>query len=246
MKKIRFCLFLLVFLISSLMLTSCKSFKEMAKELETKISESKISANVRVKAFFSQSWVSEVRLTKTASGVIVKEDDNTFYVLCNNHTLYSEYSYCKIEVIDYLENKYTAELIDKSSSYDLALISFTSSLSLETVKISSSLPRKNDIVASLGEMNKERNVITSGKYKGLTNYTVPENVSYEENSIDFEVISHTSKIGEGSSGSMLLNYDLELIGINFSSDYSNDTFYQGYAIPQNKILNFLNEINFTI
>lgn len=60
--------------------------------------------------------------------------------------------------------------------------------------------------------------------------------------MQYPIIEHTSVLSEGSSGSALLNENLEIVGINLGG--SENIFRQyisGMAMPSNLILDFLEE-----
>ncbi|MDZ7834450.1 MAG: serine protease [Alkalibacterium sp.] len=67
-----------------------------------------------------------------------------------------------------------------------------------------------DTVAVISNPYEERNSITAGKV--ISRKTKPFND--EDGEMQHPVIKHTALISEGSSGSALLNKDLEIVGIN--------------------------------
>ena len=69
----------------------------------------------------------------------------------------------------------------------------------------------------------------------------PKAETIEKSNVTFDVIKHTAFINNGSSGGGLLNYNQELIGINFASSVNSTTeeFVTGYAIPIEKVREFL-------
>ena len=81
MKKRK--LFLLLFIIFSniFILSSCKNYNKLYSELEEKITDEIKEKNVTIKVSFKRTRVSDVSFSKTASGVIIKKDINTYYVL---------------------------------------------------------------------------------------------------------------------------------------------------------------------
>ena len=60
--------------------------------------------------------------------------------------------------------------------------------------------------------------------------------------VTFTVLEHNAETNGGSSGGAILNIDLELIGIHYAgSRDSSGNFVRGYAIPIDKIHEFLNK-----
>jgi S1-C subfamily serine protease len=187
------------------------------------------------------------RKTSQGSGVVVDVDQEHFYVLTNFHLIDTDggYSIDSVKVVDYLNNNYYAEIIITnqleeiaSETYDLALLkvpridteineAFKSRLQLTP----------GMIVHSIGYPGNER-TFTSGKYLQLENsYGIP-----------FQLISHDSYINKGSSGGALLDKNGDLLGINVRvlNDSTSDQFVKGYAIPLEKINEYLKMFNITM
>lgn len=249
MKKRKLFLLLFIIFANIFILSSCKNYNKLYSELEEKITDEIKEKNVTIKVSFKRTRVSDVYFSKTASGVIIKKDINTYYVLTNNHLLYSSYNYYDILITDYYGNYYNAFLYNESndSSYDLALLSFETENDLSPIEFSNDNTSIGDVIASIGYKNDNSNILTLGKYLGYTKYEIPNNVSSDECNISFDVIKHTAYINEGSSGSMLIDSNLKLIGINFSSALDNNNNYiNSYAIPMNKINEYLEKNNFIV
>ena len=93
-------------------------------------------------------------------------------------------------------------------------------------------------VRSLGNPNAMKNVISSG----MVNCLSYVDLNSEKSKIDFEVIVHSATIASGSSGGALLDSNNEIIGITFAGVFDNNgSFITGYAIPSEKIIEFLNK-----
>lgn len=174
------------------------------------------------------------------SGVIYKSDDNYYYALTNNHVVSYDYSYSKHEIFveDCFSNEYVGEVIYSDASYDLAIVRFTKTNELKVLNISDDEVEIRKSVRSMGNPNSMKNVINNGMINCLS-YV---NLNSEKSKVNFEVIVHSATIASGSSGGALLDSDNEIIGITFAGVFDkNGNFITGYAIPSEKIIEFLNK-----
>ncbi len=173
------------------------------------------------------------------SGFIYDEDVNYYYVLTNYHVVTYNYSYNHNELYleDYLGNKYETEVLSSDINYDLAIVRFKKENRLKVLKFGSNVEVRNSIKA-LGNPDSIKNVITNGQITCFSNINMNSNKS----KVNFEVIVHSAKIDGGSSGGALLNTDNEVIGITFAGAFDkNGEFVNGYAIPVEKIKEFINK-----
>lgn len=184
------------------------------------------------------------KITQQGSGVIVDIQAEDFYVLTNNHLLESleGFEVESIKVVDYLNNNYYAETMITnqlegiaSKTYDLAL--------LKVKRIDAELneafkTRLNvipgAIVHSIGYPNNERS-FTSGTFLQME----------RSHGLPFDLIAHDSYINKGSSGGALLDKNGDLLGINVRvlSQPDTEQFTKGYAIPLDKIEEYLKIFN---
>lgn len=187
------------------------------------------------------------------SGVIFKisDDGRTYYCLTNNHVTYidPEFNVVSYKITDYKSNVYAGTLLHSSKDYDLSILKFTKSNDLKIDLMSLNLVKANpsvdQIVVSLGQPKGQKNTITIGKVKSYTNVAVENGKS--DSDVKFKVIAHSAPIDRGSSGGVLINLDGEIVGINFAGSVdANDAFVEGYAIPCEKVIEFLNLNNFTL
>lgn len=172
----------------------------------------------------------------SGSGFIFHQDDNTYYVLTNNHviTLTDNERYKHNYTIeDNNNNSYDASLVTRFVEYDLAVLKFATLNQLGVIQLSSTNPEIGEIVFSIGSPFGQHNIITAGK---VLDYRTIDNV-------DYEVILHNAIIRNGSSGSMLINDKFEIVGINtwgFKSNKDDDEeFVIGGATPVENILECL-------
>jgi|GEM_PF-1225259 len=186
----------------------------------------------------------ETTINANASAVIVHADDEFYYAVTNFHVLVmDDYETESLKVRDYLNNEYDAvSLVDTqlleiaSESYDLGLIKFPKTIDIPPVEYSNLTLSEGMQVHSVGYPGGIRS-LTTGEYRGRAIM----------NKFPFYVIEHSSEIDHGSSGGALLDRNGRLMGINAAAMISsNDEFLTGYAIPINKVLEYIDlyiEIN---
>ena len=212
-------------------------------ELANMVSEDILYSSIQIiSRYYNSSDTSFYE--SSGSGVIISVSDK-YYCLTNNHVVYrpNEYRYNKYEIHDSFNNTYNADLLYYDVNYDLALLSFDKNEKYQELKpiyFSNSLPNINDLVISIGNPLKMMNVITYGYYEGIKKYTANPDTVYKSN-INFNVIHHSAMVKDGSSGGILLDSNLRLIGINFAAAVnSNNEYEYSYAIPYEKIIEFIN------
>lgn len=173
------------------------------------------------------------------SGIIIKKDGLKYYLLTNNHILLSNENaihYC----FAHDNHQHIATLVAQDPKYDLALLTFESNHDYHVINIAKENPNIGDNVISLGNPNYEKNIITFGE---TLEYALVPTSTFDptKSNVEFDTVKHSSEIGNGSSGGPLLNINYELIGINYASAYGAKTgkFLYGFAIPQEKIYEFL-------
>src|SRR5690606_15819636 len=93
-------------------------------------------------------------------------------------------------------------------------------------------------VIAIGNPNGKRNVITNG-YIDEYNYTLVEDNKGQNQLSIFRAIIHTAKIGPGSSGGMLIDFDLQIVGINFAATDTEP--YYSFSIPSKLIIDHINQ-----
>jgi len=170
--------------------------------------------------------------TQLGSAVIIKEDALHYYALTNEHVIEN---YVSIQVIDYYNNSYFADVYPGSINayYDLAIISFDKTADLSVLDISVSYEIGDSIQAAGYPLSIFK--ITSGKITAI---------GPVESEITFAVIAHNALVNHGSSGGALLNLDNQIIGINYARKSIDGLFTRGYAIPAAKVLEYLTNIGF--
>lgn len=235
-------------------------------ELINRITLEKMSANLAVYTLDSSAGKEYtgsgviIKCEKEEFGIIIKEIQYTFYFLTNNHVVCGGKSGLKYEVCDYLERTFNAEFIKSSASYDLALLKFTVTESDLTLTrdgtddviapsvigfAKNSDLNKGDIVFAVGQPHKQRNAVTIGRY--LKKNTVGHSDSVYS-LVDFEVLLTDAYTMNGSSGGMMLDSDLNLVGVIFGGIYSAETknFQNSCAIPIEQVNEFIDYCGLTL
>lgn len=215
----------------------------------TNILSSTISLSaVKIEANFSDSIIGGTSFESIGSGVIIGSNNNYYYCLTNNHVIYKpyKYQYQTYKIIDCYGDEYEGLVLDNDNNYDLALVAFSkinsngkTNNSLKEIKFSKLMPKKNDTIISFGNPNKVMNTISYGKYLDMVKFN-PSQATKDKSNVNFDVITHSSIIEDGSSGSMLLDSNLRLVGINFASKVDeNNNYLYSYAIPLTKVVEYI-------
>ena len=235
-------------------------------ELINRVTLEKMSANLAVYTTDSSAGKEYtgsgviIKCEKEELGIIIKQIRYTFYFLTNNHVVCGGKSGLEYKVCDYLERTFTAKFIKSDASYDLALLKFTVSESDLTLTrdetnvviaptvidfAENSDLKKGDIVFAVGQPHKQRNAVTVGKY--LSKNKVGESDS-EYSRIDFEVLLTDAYTTNGSSGGMMLDEDLNLVGVIFGGIYSSETknFQNSCVIPIERVNEFIDNCSHTL
>lgn len=192
-----------------------------------------------------------------ASGVIIGKEGNRYFVLTANHVIselenvdktktiimdYNDLDYKIGEKFIGMEEYYNRfpeiKLEHISIKYDLALISFISYEDYTVLPISKDNIRYGNKVASMSNPYGKRNIVSVGKIgrKKLWHF------EDEAGKVEYPIIIHSAVLSVGSSGSALINEDLEIVGINLGGNENLfHQFISGMAIPDNRIRAFLEE-----
>ncbi|MBE0700353.1 MAG: trypsin-like peptidase domain-containing protein, partial [Acholeplasmataceae bacterium] len=146
-------------------------------------------------------------------------------------------------IYDYLNNEYQAYIYEESISkeHDLAVLYIEKTdIELEVITFNFRKPQIGHKVIAIGQPNGQANAITFGEVMGYDAIEVYDR--YDElYQHEFEAMVHTALTATGSSGGMLLDYNLLVIGIHFAGNsLPNDVFEYGYAIPTETVIEYLN------
>ena len=139
-----------------------KTYKEVL-EMINYVNEEVIKSNVMIT---SQSRVIfQTTSMSSGSGTIIKEDSTYYYVLTNNHVIYSFGTNISYYVYDYLNNEYSkAKVLFSDPDYDLAILRFAKGKDkLRVATLSQNDAEIEDNVIVIGQPQGQRNTITFGE-----------------------------------------------------------------------------------
>ena len=175
----------------------------------------------------SNNGTQEYKQSGLGSGVIVRKDKNTYYVLTNHHVAGSA---SEITVKLYDLREFEGKLVGSDDRKDIALVSFECYEDLPVAKLGDSdLVQIGDICFAMGTPMGYASSVTQGivSATGRTGSTIG-NIS------DF--IQTDAAINQGNSGGPLVNIYGEIIGINtWIASSSGGSQGLGFSIPINNI-----------
>lgn len=256
---------IVIFIFIVLFLPSIKSviYQSMNKEFIEKVDKYALSANIKIVQikYKSQGNSSSSSVSAGASGVIIRREGNKYYALTAEHVIRELEDIDKTQIIvmgyqqldfnDYLSKGGKFQGIDNyyqqfpeaiveyaDEKYDLAIISFDANEDYTVLPISAEKPKYGDVVASMSNPYRKRNIVTVGKVSTIK----PRPFGDKAGNMQYPIIKHTAMISEGSSGSALLNENLEIVGINLGGGENIfRKFINGMAMPSDRIRAFLDE-----
>ena len=247
-KKIAFYSSMVVFIVLIFVFfLPMRSFlnRVMNEEFVERVEKNALSANIQIvrQEFKYEGNASVTEYSPAASGVIIRKEGNKYYAITAGHVIpkhntqllvmeYNDLDFSYYEQFSQVVVEYTNE------KYDLAVISFISDEDFAVLSIAEETPQYGEKVASMSNSNKKRNMITVGKIISR----VPKPFGDKAGKKEYPIIKHTALTGAGSSGCGILNMDLEIVGINLGSRKNMlKQFIYGMAMPNNRILEFLEE-----
>ena len=183
----------------------------------------------------------------SGSGVIYAEEGEYYYCLTNNHVIATEKSGITVTVLDYKSVGYAAEIVAADAKYDLAVVRFLKNASapLEVLPFNTTPPAVGETVIAIGTPDGQPNAVTVGEVIRYATASIG-GVSDTQSDISFPVIWHSAPMDNGSSGGVLIDTELRIVGINYAAASSNGEFVYGLSVPVEKVLEFLemNNIEF--
>ncbi|OIJ20959.1 hypothetical protein BKP45_07615 [Anaerobacillus alkalidiazotrophicus] len=246
-------------------LIKCKLFfnQTMYSGLIEKIENEALSANIKIVSleYSSDENRQSVSISPGASGVIIGKEGNRYYALTAYHVIlemdnvdhiqFVVMGYDDIDIADYLSKggefqgqveyyqQFPVVSIEQvKDEYDLAIISFITDSEYTVLPLADENPKYGDIVASMSNPYGERNVITIGKISSKKLRPFGD----ELGKIQQPMMEHTAKVSVGSSGSALLNENLEIVALNIGGNYNLfRQFISGMAMPNEQIRTFLED-----
>jgi Do/DeqQ family serine protease len=167
----------------------------------------------------------EYRSQGLGSGIIVRRNGETYYVLTNQHVI-GEAS--EINIITNGAKEFTAALVGKDQRKDLALVSFESKDTFPVAVLGDSdAVRVGDWAIAVGNPLGLMSSVTMGIVSAVGRTGGPA-----ENINDF--IQTDAAINQGNSGGALVNIRGEVVGINtWIASPSGGSVGLGFAIPIN-------------
>lgn len=228
-------------------------------EISGKISDEILSANIEI---IKQTQKEEsIGYSTGFGGVIFKHTGNKYYVLTAYHAVkplnnskfialaynepnYREYMLTKAKYIGisgYYERFPFANVEYYDEKYDLAILSFESDANLNALDIADKPPQYGDKVVVISSPYGEgRNMITYGKVTSRS----PIKFNDDTENMEYKMIKHSAYINKGSSGSAVMNKNLEIVGINLGGATNIFGKYgYGMAMPSDKINDFIAQWN---
>jgi Do/DeqQ family serine protease len=176
----------------------------------------------------------EYRSQGLGSGIIVRQDRDTYYVLTNNHVVENVN---EIQVVTNDGKEYPAALVGKDERKDLAMVSFKTGDSHPLAVLGDSeAVRVGDISIAVGNPLGFMSSVTQGIISAVGRTGGPGG-----NINDF--IQTDASINQGNSGGALVNLRGEVIGINtwIASGSGGGSVGVGFAIPINNAKRSIDE-----
>ncbi len=230
-------------------------------DLESKLDYNVMNANICIVQCKKTSLggnTEEYTYSEGASGVIYEKKDNKYYALTAYHVVagldsvqfivqpYGAESYedskkaslREISLIDYYNTfpKGNVEYYDKDS--DLAIVSFKSDKDLGVLKLSAENLQKGDKIAVISN---PEGIRFSKTYGNITSDVIID-FDAAGSSDTNKIQCHSAYIAPGSSGSVVLNENMEIAGINIGggTDFKG-RFKYGAMVPCQQMRYFLGE-----
>ena len=255
---------LIAFILPLLLEYRCKT--RSFDEFEEKITDSIMKSNIVI-VEHEEKEESEGVIHSSygigASGVIFKQDGNMYYALTAYHVVkdylnaeyfiipygaptYSEYrqqSEVHVPNEEYYGQFEKATVILADEKYDLAVISFKSDEALNILSIEDVNPIYKEKIAVISNPMGERFLITFGTIRSKEYYAFES----DDGLVATKTLKHNAYIDEGSSGSVVLNQNMDVVGINIGGGTNiYNKFVYGAMVPSELILEFLVENNFVV
>lgn len=229
------------------------------------VNESTLSANVKIVQIKHETGYNSESTSVSigSSGVIFMNESDRYFILTALHAIedvdsssenewvimgYDDPDYNMEKAIgnrtlgvsDYYRQfpEATIEYVDEK--YDLAILSFSSDKAYKVLSISERTPAFGEKILTMSNPHKKRNVVSAGNVISF----FPKPFGDKAGALQHPVIKHTASISMGSSGSALLNTEMEIVGINLGgTENLFRKFVYGMAMPAEWILNFITDWN---
>jgi serine protease Do len=189
--------------------------------------------------YYTNASNSEAVESGSGTGVVFKIDDNSAYIVTNNHVIENA---AELEITVSGGEKTTAEVIGADALTDLAVLKIDAKYATAKLDFGdSSNLRAGDSVLAIGNpLGLEfSNTVTQGIVSAV-NRTVAVSTSAGE--WELNVIQTDAAINPGNSGGALINTSGQVIGINSLKISEDGVEGLGFAIPSNDLIPIINEI----
>ncbi|MCF7945263.1 MAG: Do family serine endopeptidase [Spirochaetia bacterium] len=176
----------------------------------------------------------EYETNSLGSGVIFKRENNTYYVLTNNHVAGKA---DKIDIVMNDQSTHEANLVGSNERRDLAVVSFTSEKNFPVARFGNSDNLKvGDWVLAMGSPYGYISSVTAGIVSALGRS------GQQVNNIN-DFIQTDASINQGNSGGPLVNLNGEVIGINtWIAAPTGGNIGLGFSIPINNAKKIVDEL----
>ncbi|MGD9961057.1 S1C family serine protease [Nocardioides sp.] len=185
-------------------------------------------------------------LGATGSGWVF---DKQGHIITNNHVIAGAADGGDIEIVDHSGRQYTAELIGRSSVYDLAVLYVPEAKKLQPVSLGASKAMNvGDQVVAIGSPLGLNETVTSGIVSAL-NRPVTTGDSADDTSY-INAVQTDAAINPGNSGGPLVNMQGQVIGVNSaiattggsSTGTQSGNIGVGFAIPVEQVITTADQI----
>lgn len=215
-----------------------------------RVTETAVKAGVKIEIGYGiRGGILDTEEVYQGSGVIYAQNESgEYFALTNNHVVQAPDGMRKtyFSVIDCYGNRHEGKRINSSADDDLAVVKFSvdasiyGALSLQVLPLAEENAPVNETVVSVGAPDGQFNAVTIGRILRYESVALTEEESSSH--VSYPVICHTAVIHGGSSGGMLIDRNLQIVGINYAGASNEETgeFYEGYAVPAENVRAFLN------
>jgi serine protease Do len=189
--------------------------------------------------YYTNASNSEAVESGSGTGVVFKIDDNSAYIVTNNHVIENA---AELEITVSGGEKITAEVIGADALTDLAVLKIDAKYATAKLDFGdSSNLRAGDSVLAIGNpLGLEfSNTVTQGIVSAVKRTVA---VSTSAGEWELNVIQTDAAINPGNSGGALINTSGQVIGINSLKISEDGVEGLGFAIPSNDLIPIINEI----
>jgi serine protease Do len=189
--------------------------------------------------YYTNASNSEAVESGSGTGVVFKIDDNSAYIVTNNHVIENA---AELEITVSGGEKITAEVIGADALTDLAVLKIDAKYATAKLDFGdSSNLRTGDSVLAIGNpLGLEfSNTVTQGIVSAVKRTVA---VSTSAGEWELNVIQTDAAINPGNSGGALINTSGQVIGINSLKISEDGVEGLGFAIPSNDLIPIINEI----